>query len=231
MEGFKKDDLEHYGLKGMKWGERRFQNKDGSLTPAGRQRYLVGQKQFNKQLRQDKQKAYALTDSMRITSRADRYARQDATKRAEKFQKKPTYKNAVKAAAAMNTESRLRNMQYDTMNKSDQHMKELQSRYGKEHVKGYDYDKQTGIIDKKSAGRTVASIATSVACNVGSVFLGSTVAKLMDSPIFYAQLMVPKTENTRARDTYGKMYREEVKKLKKSPIADWNPELTKAFNK
>lgn len=30
--------LEHHGIKGMKWGIRRFQNPDGSLTPAGRER-------------------------------------------------------------------------------------------------------------------------------------------------------------------------------------------------
>lgn len=30
--------LEHHGIKGMRWGIRRFQNKDGSLTPAGRKR-------------------------------------------------------------------------------------------------------------------------------------------------------------------------------------------------
>ena len=32
--------LEHHGIKGQKWGLRRFQNPDGTLTPAGRARYL-----------------------------------------------------------------------------------------------------------------------------------------------------------------------------------------------
>ena len=33
------DILQHYGIRGMKWGVRRFQQKDGSLTPQGRKRY------------------------------------------------------------------------------------------------------------------------------------------------------------------------------------------------
>ena len=33
------NELMHWGIKGMKWGVRRYQNKDGSLTPAGRKRY------------------------------------------------------------------------------------------------------------------------------------------------------------------------------------------------
>lgn len=32
-------ELYHWGIKGMKWGVRRYQNKDGSLTPAGIKRY------------------------------------------------------------------------------------------------------------------------------------------------------------------------------------------------
>ena len=32
-------ELYHSGIKGMRWGVRRYQNKDGSLTPAGKKRY------------------------------------------------------------------------------------------------------------------------------------------------------------------------------------------------
>ena len=32
-------ELKHSGVKGMKWGQRRYQNKDGSLTPLGEKRY------------------------------------------------------------------------------------------------------------------------------------------------------------------------------------------------
>lgn len=33
------NELYHHGIIGQKWGIRRFQNKDGTLTDAGRERY------------------------------------------------------------------------------------------------------------------------------------------------------------------------------------------------
>ena len=36
------NSLEHYGIKGQKWGQRRFQNPDGSYTELGKERRRVG---------------------------------------------------------------------------------------------------------------------------------------------------------------------------------------------
>ena len=32
-------ELKHHGIKGQKWGVRRYQNADGSLTPLGKKKY------------------------------------------------------------------------------------------------------------------------------------------------------------------------------------------------
>ena len=47
------NELQHWGIKGMRWGVRRYQNKDGTLTPAGKRR----EKQLAKQRVENLKKA------------------------------------------------------------------------------------------------------------------------------------------------------------------------------
>lgn len=49
------NELQHWGIKGMRWGVRRYQNKDGTLTAAGKRR----EKQLAKQRAENLKKARA----------------------------------------------------------------------------------------------------------------------------------------------------------------------------
>lgn len=40
------DVICHHGILGMKWGIRRYQNKDGSLTAAGKKRYYFSENNY-----------------------------------------------------------------------------------------------------------------------------------------------------------------------------------------
>jgi hypothetical protein len=47
-------ELYHYGILGMKWGVRRYQNKDGSLTPEGKRRKNLSDSEAYKEYLKDK---------------------------------------------------------------------------------------------------------------------------------------------------------------------------------
>lgn len=82
------NELYHFGIKGQKWGVRRYQNKDGTLTAKGKKRYLnqdgdltyAGKKQIKKLNKLDEFDNYT------------RYNRYLAEKNVQRFS---TGKNAV----------------------------------------------------------------------------------------------------------------------------------------
>ena len=71
-EIYKTDELTHWGIRGMKWGVRRYQNPDGTLTAAGRKRY-------NAELAKVREQEQIVKNREAVKGRMDRLkARQDA---------------------------------------------------------------------------------------------------------------------------------------------------------
>lgn len=73
------NELCHYGIKGMRWGQRRFQNPDGTLTSLGQKRYGKGgyasAEQMTKHLNKLDKEHVEATYRARQASKADRVER------------------------------------------------------------------------------------------------------------------------------------------------------------
>lgn len=100
-------ELYHHGIKGQKWGVRRYQNADGTLTPAGQKRYNSGQngknigsmkvKEFVNSVRTQVTGAHKITGQMQydMSSEAQNKAR-DEKYLAEKNAKKKNKLDDIK---------------------------------------------------------------------------------------------------------------------------------------
>lgn len=93
----------HHGVEGMKWGQRRWQNEDGSLTPAGREHYGYGSD--GKQSRQGKKLQKYVNSQHKIydkyNAKREKILDKDVEKYKKKFLKDPSDKNKSKYVDAL----------------------------------------------------------------------------------------------------------------------------------
>lgn len=105
--------LQHYGVKGMKWGVRRYQNKDGSLTPAGKKRAL---KEEYKSVGASKQLAnryigYQTKDTKtvkKVNKVLDRLESRDNDPKYTNKQRAKDYDTAIRGLAQLRDRQKLR---------------------------------------------------------------------------------------------------------------------------
>lgn len=88
MQPYYSQELYHHGVKGQRWGFRRYQNKDGSLTSAGRARYA---KLANVSLAKQQKLQGERLDNWNKSGRDPKYS--NMSKKEEKLYKK--YKDSV----------------------------------------------------------------------------------------------------------------------------------------
>lgn len=140
--GLPEDELYHHGIKDQKWGIRRFQNPDGSLTEEGRRRY-------------GRMKSLANDAAVKAKAAVKRVA-SDYHERTQKKREAKAAEKAEKVANAVDMQNRLNDAEY----KRREYLKKKNPKYlTNDELKELNYRKE--LEDKfeknyQNAGKTVA---------------------------------------------------------------------------
>ena len=89
------DELTHWGVIGMKWGVRRYQNSDGSLTAAGKKRY-ASEAQALKEKERTLKKRQAVKDKVdKLTAKRKELAQWEDELNGKRVPTKPVHKKTA----------------------------------------------------------------------------------------------------------------------------------------
>lgn len=207
------DELCHYGIPGMRWGVRRFQNKDGSLTNAGKKRYDVDIEGAKSRVKEAKLNEKKAVENYNRQTFYGTFYNQKAIDRVNDSAKKTRW-----AKQDLESEKIKQKLNNETKEKSSHRLK-LEQQYmdkgmSKEEAEIAAYKRvKTEKILAVSAGVAVASAAAYVAYkqydkNVDKVLKSGTTLQNISSDsnkgvsdAFYASLN--KSDNTKYRGIYG----------------------------
>lgn len=184
------DELYHHGILGQRWGNRRFQNEDGSWTPEGRERYGKGDDE-----RVKIQKAKATYETQKYKANLKSKAQKEKDKRAAKEERNrikeqaKTNKLIKKEQAKLDQQGakkfgKTKNMSDEDLAKAIDRLK-LQSEYNKQYALAKNPDGALAKADRffeGPTGKAVTQIAVATLPNVAN----TVVSKVLDSKLKYA---------------------------------------------
>ena len=158
------DELVHHGIKGQKWGRRRYQNADGSLTPEGKKRYGNEdnfEKQYPKDTKDSQVKgmraAKSLADGTKETARGLNEIEDKRSRKAQAKVNKMVEENARDNARKM-TDQELR----DAVNRLNMEENYARMVSNRERIE-LGESAASKFLDKTMTAMTVASTALSIA--------------------------------------------------------------------
>lgn len=126
------DYLAHHGTKGMKWGIRRYQNEDGSLTDAGKKRYGYYEDAGSRAYERKHRKAY--NDVRKQYDKVDSAARK-ARVRARQNPKREHAADVMEAARSLEKQAMNKTLSQLKMGKKEIAYRETGYNYSK-HLQG-----------------------------------------------------------------------------------------------
>ncbi len=154
------EELKHYGIKGQKWGRRRFQNKDGSLTPAGVQRYGTQsnfEAKYDADVRANLNAAKKVSDGGRELARSSKERDAERSRKQQKMADKAV-EEAVRERARSMSDQELRDA-VNRLNMEENYTRMMQNR---ERI-DLGESKAAKFMDYSMKALTVASTTLSIA--------------------------------------------------------------------